>query len=172
MKTPSDRITEIERNTNTLMVKALSLKLALSKAEFHEEDHPRADDGKFGSGSGNSGTNKKPQGESAEERHARHKKEEEDENRSRKEAEERHQKGVDAKHFPPPTKEDVDEERQSAKDIVGEVSEYGKKTAMSQYEGILRDIERGKNGDGTSDYSWMPARMVALKEEYEKQLKL
>ncbi len=52
MKTPGDRITEIERNTNTLMIKALSLKLALSKAEFREEDHPRADDGKFGQGSG------------------------------------------------------------------------------------------------------------------------
>ena len=52
MKTPSDRITEIERNTNALMIKALSLKLALSKGEFREEDHPRADDGKFGSGAG------------------------------------------------------------------------------------------------------------------------
>ena len=54
MKTPSDRITEIERNTNTLTIKALSLKLELSKADFKEEDHPRADDGKFGEGSGRS----------------------------------------------------------------------------------------------------------------------
>jgi hypothetical protein len=52
MKTPSDRIKAIERNLGTLTIKALSLKLELSKGEFREEDHPRADDGKFGSGSG------------------------------------------------------------------------------------------------------------------------
>jgi len=63
MKTPSDRITEIERNTNALVIKALSLKLALSKADFREADHPRADDGKFGSGSGNG---KKEDGEESE----------------------------------------------------------------------------------------------------------
>lgn len=52
MKTPSDRIKEIERNTNALMIKALSLKLELSKGEFREEDHPRADDGRFGDKAG------------------------------------------------------------------------------------------------------------------------
>jgi len=52
MKTPGDRIDTIEKNLGTLMVKALSLKLELSKGEFREEDHPRADDGKFGSGGG------------------------------------------------------------------------------------------------------------------------
>jgi hypothetical protein len=52
MKTPGDRIDTIEKNLGTLMIKALSLKLELSKADFKEEDHPRADDGKFGSGSG------------------------------------------------------------------------------------------------------------------------
>jgi len=52
MKTPSDRIKAIERNTNALMIKALSLKLELSKGEFREEDHPRADDGRFGDKTG------------------------------------------------------------------------------------------------------------------------
>lgn len=52
MKTPGDRIDTIEKDLGTLTIKALSLKLALSKGEFREEDHPRADDGKFGSGSG------------------------------------------------------------------------------------------------------------------------
>jgi hypothetical protein len=52
MKTPSDRINTIERDLGTLMIKALSLKLQLSKGEFREEDHPRADDGKFGDKAG------------------------------------------------------------------------------------------------------------------------
>ena len=52
MKTPSDRIAAIERSVNSLTIKALSLRLALSKGEFREEDHPRDADGKFGSGGG------------------------------------------------------------------------------------------------------------------------
>jgi len=54
MKTPGDRIDTIEKNLGTLMIKALSLKLELSKGEFREEDHPRADDGKWGDGGGGS----------------------------------------------------------------------------------------------------------------------
>lgn len=184
MKTPHDRIDAIERAVNTLTIKALALKLELSKADWKEEDHPRADDGKFGSGSGShkeperkekessANSNKKPSGETREERRERYKKEEEEEESRRKEAEERHQKNVDAKHFPPPSQEDIEDNRNSARYIVEEVAGYGKDALQRQYEGILRDIKRGENGDGTSDYSWMPGRMIALKEEYEKELKL
>jgi hypothetical protein len=63
MKTPGDRIDTIEKNLGTLMIKALSLKLELSKADFKEEDHPRADDGKFGSGSGSHKESEKKEGE-------------------------------------------------------------------------------------------------------------
>ena len=62
MKTPGDRIDTIERDLGTLTIKALSLKLELSKADFKEAEHPRADDGKFGS-SGSSPSSGKPQSE-------------------------------------------------------------------------------------------------------------
>ena len=180
MKTPQDRIAALEARINTLAVKALSLQLSVSKSDFKESEHPRADDGKFGQGSGGgkketkeseSKPSKKPE-ETKEQRQARHMKEMEDEDRQTKENEERHQRGIDAKHFPAPSSEDVESERQSAKYIVDEVLEFGNDAGKRQYEGILRDIKRGENGDGTSDYSFIPGRMIALKEEYEKRLKL
>ena len=51
MKTPADRITALEQRIDTLAIKALSLQLA-QKSDFKESEHPRADDGKFGQGSG------------------------------------------------------------------------------------------------------------------------
>ena len=51
MKTPQDRIKALESRIDTLAVKALSLQLA-QKSDFKESEHPRADDGKFGQGSG------------------------------------------------------------------------------------------------------------------------
>ena len=70
MKTPQDRIAALEARINTLAVKALSLQLTVSKGDFKESEHPRADDGKFGSGSG-SGAGSSPASESKEEQYNR-----------------------------------------------------------------------------------------------------
>jgi hypothetical protein len=111
--------------------------------------------------------------ESPAERHARHVREEEEETKGREKAERAHEAGVKAGKFPEPSKEDIESNRQAAKDIVGEVhDEYGRQAALRQYEGIIRDIERGRKGDGGSDFSWTPGRMLALKEEYERELKI
>jgi hypothetical protein len=53
MKTPSDRLQKINERINDLTLTALVLESRLTKAgEWDENKHPRADDGKFGSGSG------------------------------------------------------------------------------------------------------------------------
>jgi hypothetical protein len=56
MKTPSDRLQKINERINDLTLTALVLESRLTKAgEFREEDHPRAEDGRFGEKPGEHG---------------------------------------------------------------------------------------------------------------------
>jgi hypothetical protein len=63
MKTPSDRLQKINERINDLTLTALVVESRLTKAgEFREEDHPRADDGRFGEKPGeHEGEKEKPE---------------------------------------------------------------------------------------------------------------